>query len=43
MDLWVRSQHKEMLFKVNNSLVMRSGINVFLIECDGHKIAMYKT
>jgi hypothetical protein len=44
MDLWVRSQQKEMLFKVNESLILRNGPGErYFIECDGHKIAMYKT
>ena len=47
MELYVRSQYKEMLFKVNNHLVIRHNDNVengmYYIECDNIKIAMYKT
>ena len=47
MELWIRSQFKEMLFKVNNSLIIKHNDNVengmYFIECDGSKIAMYKT
>lgn len=47
MELWIRSQDKEMLFKVNNSLIIKHNDNVengmYFIECDGSKIAMYKT
>ena len=47
MNLWVRSQYKEMLFKVNNNLIIRHNDNVengmYFIECDSCKIAMYKT
>ena len=47
MKLYVRSQYKEMLFKVNNHLIMRHNDNVengmYYIECDNIKIAMYKT
>ena len=44
MDLWIRSQQKEMLFKVNESLILRNGPGErCFIECDGHKIAVYKT
>lgn len=47
MELWVRSQYKEMLFKVNNNLIIRHNDNVengmYFIECDSCKIAMYKT
>ena len=28
MNLWVRSQYKEMLFKVNNNLIIRHNDNV---------------
>lgn len=45
MDLWIRSQSKEMLFKVNNNLIIRYNytVGMYFIECDNHKIAMYKT
>ncbi len=45
MELWIRSQYKEMLFKVNNNLVIRHNdtVGMCFIECDNHKIAMYKT
>lgn len=47
MELWIRSQYKEMLFKVNNNLIIRHNNTVengmYFIECDNHKIAMYKT
>lgn len=45
MELWIRSQYKEMLFKVNNNLVIRHNdtVGMSFIECDNHKIAMYKT
>lgn len=47
MELWIRSQQKEMLFKVNSSLIIRHNENitngVYFIECDKKKIAMYKT
>ncbi len=47
MELWIRSQYKEMIFKVNNNLIIRHNDNrenaMYFIECDGFKIAMYKT
>ena len=47
MELWIRSQRKEMVFKVNSSLIIRHNENitneVYFIECDKKKIAMYKT
>lgn len=47
MELWIRSQQKEMLFKVNSSLIIRHNEDItngaYFIECDKKKIAMYKT
>lgn len=47
MNLYIRSQFKEMLFKVNNNLIIKYNNNnengMYFIECDGYKIAMYKT
>lgn len=47
MELWIRSQQKEMLFKVNSSLIIRHNDDVtngvYFIECDKQKIAMYRT
>lgn len=47
MELWIRSQQKEMLFKVKESLSIRRVNNNIsdecFIECDNKKIALYKT
>ena len=46
MDLWIRSQQKEMLLKVNSSLIIICSYvdnHVYFIEFNRKKIAMYKT
>lgn len=46
MELWIRSQKKEMLYKVNSNLTIRYSNTIndaYFIELDDHKIAMYKT
>lgn len=45
MNLWIRSQQKEMLLKVNNNVMLKSaGYNDhYFIVVDEHKIGVYKS
>lgn len=47
MNLWIRSQQKEGLVKVNDKIRLSYNMGVddttYFIECDGTKVAVYNT
>lgn len=43
MDLWIRSQAGEMLFKAKDFKIISSNGNRCFIECNEHSVAVYAT